>query len=103
MTLTARALNRATLDRQLLLRRERLGVAEAVARIVALQAQAPASPYLALWDRLIDFDPTELATAFDSRTLVKATLMRLTMHAVVVEERVVHVEQKYHVVCGGHA
>ncbi len=36
MRLTARRLNRATLARQLLLRREPLGVAEAVRRVVAL-------------------------------------------------------------------
>lgn len=47
--LTKRRLNRATLDRQLLLRRRRLSVAEGVRRIMAVQAQEPASPYLALW------------------------------------------------------
>ncbi|MFI6760014.1 hypothetical protein ACIBF5_12840 [Micromonospora sp. NPDC050417] len=41
MTLTQRALNRATLGRQLLLRREPLDVADAVRRVVALQAQQP--------------------------------------------------------------
>ncbi len=58
--LTKRRLNRATLDRQLLLRRRRLSVAEGVRRIMALQAQEPASPYLALWNRLAGFDPAEL-------------------------------------------
>src|ERR1700721_1512274 len=52
MRLTARRLNRATLARQLLLRREPLEVAEAVRSVVALQAQAATSPYLALWNRL---------------------------------------------------
>ena len=42
--LTARGLNRATLARQLLLGRERLGPVEAVHRVMALQAQEPASP-----------------------------------------------------------
>ena len=51
-TLTARRLNRASLARQLLLRRERLDVIDAVRRVVALQAQEPASPYLALWNRI---------------------------------------------------
>ena len=37
MGLTARQLNRATLGRQLLLRRERLGVVEGVHRVMALQ------------------------------------------------------------------
>ena len=61
--LTARALNRATLARQLLLAREPLDVVEAVRRIVALQAQQPASPYIALWNRLAPFDPEEFARA----------------------------------------
>jgi len=60
VTITARELNRATLARQLLLRREPLGTADAVRRLLALQAQQPASPYLALWNRLDGFDPAEL-------------------------------------------
>ncbi|HEX6146110.1 MAG TPA: winged helix DNA-binding domain-containing protein [Acidimicrobiia bacterium] len=82
MTLTARQLNRATLRRQMLLHRESLDVADAVRRLVALQAQTAASPYLALWNRLVDFDPADLDTAFAERTLVKASLIRLTLHAV---------------------
>ena len=82
MRLTARRLNRATLGRQLLLRREPLGVAEGVRRVTAVQAQEPASPYIALWDRLTGFDPGELDAAFADRTVVKATLMRITLHAV---------------------
>lgn len=82
MTLTAGQLNRATLERQLLLRREKLGVVEGVHRVVALQAQEPPSPYLALWARLADFDPGELDAAFVAHAVVKATLLRVTMHAV---------------------
>jgi Winged helix DNA-binding domain len=82
MRLTARQLNRATLGRQLLLRRERLDVPEAVRRVLALQAQEAASPYLALWDRVVDFDPAELDAAFADRSVVKASLVRLTLHAV---------------------
>ena len=82
MRLTHRALNRATLARQLLLRRRRLGVVEAVHRVVALQAQSPASPYLALWNRLRPFDPEALDRAFATYAIVKATQMRSTLHAV---------------------
>jgi hypothetical protein len=82
MRLTARQLNRATLGRQLLLGRERLDVVDAVHRVVALQAQEPASPYIALWNRLRDFDPADLDRAFVDHEVVKATLMRITMHAV---------------------
>jgi Winged helix DNA-binding domain len=86
MNLTARRLNRATLSRQLLLRREPLDVADAVRRVAALQAQTAASPYLALWNRLVGFAPADLDAAFASRTVVKATLMRITLHAVHAED-----------------
>ena len=66
----------------MLLRRESVGVGEAVRRVVALQAQEAASPYLALWNRLATFDPAALDAAFVDRTVVKATLMRITLHAV---------------------
>jgi hypothetical protein len=80
--LSARELNRATLHRQLLLERARLPVAEAVHRVTALQAQEPASPYLALWSRVEGFDPAQLDDAFARASVVKASLMRLTLHAV---------------------
>jgi hypothetical protein len=86
MPLTARQLNRATLARQLLLRREPLDVVEAVRRVAAIQAQEPASPYLALWNRIADFDPADLDAAFADRSVVKASLIRLTLHAVVAED-----------------
>lgn len=82
MRLTARQLNRATLARQLLVRREPLGAVEAVRRVVALQAQEAASPYIALWNRVAGFDPAELDAAFARYEIVKATLMRFTLHAV---------------------
>jgi hypothetical protein len=82
MPLTARQLNRTTLARQLLLRREPVGVVEAVARVVALQAQEPASPYLALWNRVEGFEPADLDAAYLDHDVVKATLMRITLHAV---------------------
>jgi hypothetical protein len=80
--ITARELNRATLARQLLLERAPLSVPDAVRRVVALQAQQPASPYLALWNRVAGFDPAELDSAFASHRVVRAQLMRVTMHAV---------------------
>ena len=83
---TARQLNRATLARQLLLEREPLGVVDAVRRVTALQAQEPVSPYVALWNRVAAFDPSDLDRAFEDRTIVKATLMRITLHTVAVED-----------------
>ncbi|GHC46934.1 winged helix DNA-binding domain-containing protein [Streptomyces collinus] len=82
MDITAQELNRATLGRQLLLGREVMEAGEAVRRVVALQAQHAASPYVALWNRLAGFAPAELDAAFAERAVVKATLMRITLHAV---------------------
>ena len=82
MRLTARQLTLATLDRQLLRQRARLAAVDAVERIVAIQAQEPASPYIALWTRVVDFDPNDLDRAFADRAVVKATLLRITLHAV---------------------
>jgi hypothetical protein len=86
MGLTTRRLNRATLGRQLLLRREPLGVVDAVRRVVALQAQEAASPYIALWNRLASFNPADLDAAFGDHAVVKATLMRIALHAVHAED-----------------
>jgi hypothetical protein len=82
VTLTERELNRATLARQLLLERTRAPVPEVARRIVAIQAQEPASPYLALWSRIAGFAPADLDAAFTQRTIVKSSLLRLTLHAV---------------------
>src|SRR4051794_21185784 len=82
MRLTARQLNRATLARQLLLERAHLPVPDAVHRVVALQAQEAASPYIALWSRVAPFDARDLDAAFAGHAVVKATLMRVTLHAV---------------------
>ncbi|WP_112239206.1 winged helix DNA-binding domain-containing protein [Kribbella monticola] len=86
MVVSERGLNRATLGRQLLLRREPLGVVEATRRIVAIQGQQAASPYVALWNRIDGFEPDELDAAFARRELVKATLMRFTLHVVHAED-----------------
>jgi hypothetical protein len=80
--LTLRELNRTTLLRQLLLRRERLPVARAIERVGALQAQWQPSPYLALWSRLEGFERGSLERALARGSVVKALLMRATMHLV---------------------
>ncbi|MGH3487685.1 MAG: DNA glycosylase AlkZ-like family protein, partial [Actinopolymorphaceae bacterium] len=80
--LTLRALNRATLERQLLLRRWRMPALDAVERVVGLQAQAPFPPYYGLWSRLVDFRPEELADLLTTRQVVRIVLMRSTIHLV---------------------
>jgi hypothetical protein len=57
-------------------------VVEGVRRVGALQAQEAASPYLALWNRLAGFEAAALDAAFAARRIVKASLVRLTLHAV---------------------
>jgi hypothetical protein len=80
--LTRRELNRALLARQLLLERKRLPAARAIERVGALQAQWPPAPYVALWSRLEGFRRDELMRAIERRRVVKATLMRMTLHHV---------------------
>src|SRR4051794_17362886 len=80
--LSLRGLNRALLARQLLLERRRMPVLPAVERLVALQAQAPGDPYVALWSRLEGFRPEPLSGALAARRAVRMTLLRATLHLV---------------------
>ena len=80
--LGADSLNRATLARQGLLDRVDVDPVTALETFGGLQAQEPASPYLALWTRLRSFEAADLERAFHERRAVKATLMRITLHAV---------------------
>jgi hypothetical protein len=80
--LTQRQLNRALLARQLLLERSGLDPVAAIEQLAGVQAQESASPYVALWTRLRTFDAGDLHQAFLDRTVVKTSLMRVTLHAV---------------------
>lgn len=80
--LSPRALNRALLARQLLLRHSRLTVPDAVEHLVGMQAQAPFSPYFALWSRLEGFRPEALSQLLLDRSVVRMVLMRGTIHLV---------------------
>jgi hypothetical protein len=80
--LSIRALNRATLDRQLLLRRHEMLARQAVRHLGGLQAQAPLAPYVGLWTRLAGFTPDQLSDLLSERTVVRAPVMRGTVHMV---------------------
>jgi hypothetical protein len=77
-----RELNRATLARQCLLEREQLGVVEAVDRLGGLQAQEPRPPFVALHARIAGFEREQLAAALREGEVVRAMLMRATLHIV---------------------
>jgi hypothetical protein len=80
VTLSLRALNRATLDRQLLLRRSATTPRQAIGHLTGLQAQAPLAPYVGLWTRLAGFRPDQLEDLLTERAVVRAHLMRNTVH-----------------------
>jgi winged helix DNA-binding protein len=80
--LTRRALNRALLARQLFLERASISVAEAVERVGGLQTQYAPSGYVGLWSRLAGFKRGDLTAALEDRSVVQATLMRVTIHVV---------------------
>jgi len=83
---TERELNRSTLARQGLLQLSTSGVVDMIRRIGGLQAQEPSAPYVALWNRIADFEPSALDQAYADRAVIKATLMRITLHAVAAED-----------------
>jgi Winged helix DNA-binding domain len=84
--LSRRALGRALLERQLLLRRAARPVPEVIEHLLGLQAQAPMPPYEGLWSRLEGFDPHELGRMLTDRQAVRLTLMRGTVHLTTVRD-----------------
>ncbi|WP_406122698.1 winged helix DNA-binding domain-containing protein [Streptomyces canus] len=84
--LSPRALNRATLDRQLLLRRSGLSAKAAVGHLLGLQAQNVKPPYYALAARLDGFAPEELSELMADREVVRIVTMRSTIHTHTAED-----------------
>jgi hypothetical protein len=80
--LSGRAVGRATLRRQGLLERWGCSAAEAIERLVGMQAQAPDAPYVGLWSRVEGFDPGELVGLIERREAVRIHVMRSTVHLV---------------------
>ena len=87
-TLSRRALNRATLCRQLLLDRGSLRPYEAIHALAGLQAQAPLAPHVGLWSRLHNYSPAALDELYEARRVVRSNLLRATVHLVTAEDAV---------------
>jgi hypothetical protein len=81
--LSRRALNRATLARQLLLERADLPVLDAVAHLCGLQAQ---EPFTGLWSRVRAFGPAMLSDLLTGRDVVRTHLMRRTVHLLTAQD-----------------
>ena len=84
--LTLRELGRATLARQLLLQRRRLSPKAVIERLVGMQAQSPRAPYVGIWTRTTSFRRASLERELIAGAVVRATVMRLTLHLVTLRD-----------------
>ena len=80
-TLTLREINRATLARQMLLARERVTPVAAIERLDRASGAVAATALRRPVELAsTDFERAHLAALFDSRTAVRATFIRATIH-----------------------
>jgi Winged helix DNA-binding domain len=79
-TLTRPELTAALAARQMLIVRQRLAPAEAIRRLTPLQGQHTPAPHIALAARLEGFHQDQLDAAIGAGEVLKATLMRQTLH-----------------------
>lgn len=84
--LTLRELNRTTLARQMLLSRLPASAVETVSRLVGLQAQSAMAPFVGLWTRIEGLEREEVARLIEDKTILKATMMRGTLHLVTADD-----------------
>jgi hypothetical protein len=80
--LTLKELNRATLARQLLLQRRRASASDVIEQLAGMQAQWPPAPYVGIWSRATSFRREKLEQSLLAADVVKASLMRNTLHLV---------------------
>lgn len=78
--ISQRQLNRTLLSRQMLLGPVSLKTDKAVERLVAVQAQVASPPYFGLWARVASFEPSQLMSLRDSGKVLRAPLLRSTLH-----------------------
>ncbi len=64
----------------MLLRREKVKPLAAIERLAGIQAQIPRPPFIGLWSRLDGFRREDLIRLIDKREVVRATMMRGTIH-----------------------
>ena len=80
--LSRRALNRALLARQMLLKRESLDVARVIEHLGGLQAQQARPPFTGLWSRIDGFTREHLSNLLRDRKVLRVTMLRGTLHLV---------------------
>ncbi|SDR19691.1 Winged helix DNA-binding domain-containing protein [Thermostaphylospora chromogena] len=85
-TIPLRVLNRTLLQRQLLAERTTRSPLEVIRHLVAVQGQEPNWPYVGLWTRVAGFRHDDLAALLRERRVVRATMLRRTIHLAAPED-----------------